>query len=63
MSTNFTSSMGFRQAKVLVPFTFIEHDPQMPSLQDLLNVREESTSPLMCISASRTIGPSFFLST
>lgn len=35
---------------------FIAHDPQMPSLQDLLKVSVGSTSFLILINASRTCG-------
>jgi len=38
---------------------FMAHDPQMPSLQDLLKVSVGSTSFLILISASRTYGGGF----
>ena len=38
------------------PSMFMAHDPQIPSLQDLLKVRVGSTSFLILISASRTFG-------
>ena len=41
----------------------MEHEPQIPSLQDLLKVRVGSISLLININASSVIGPSFFLST
>ena len=50
-------------ARVLVPPMFMLHEPQMPSLQLLLNVRLGSNWFLMTISASRTIGPQFPRST
>ena len=53
----FTSSIGLRQASVLVPSMFIAHEPQMPSRQERRKVRVWSTSFLMWISASSTIGP------
>ena len=53
----FTSSIGFRQASVFSPSMFIEQEPQMPSRQDRRKVRVLSTSFLILISASRTIGP------
>ena len=45
------------QAKVFTPPIFIEQEPQIPSLQDLLKVNEGSTSFFILRSASRTIGP------
>ena len=49
--------IDFRHASVFVPSTFMEHEPQIPSLQDLLKVKLESTSSLIFIKASKTIGP------
>lgn len=46
-----------RQAKVLVPPIFIEHDPQIPSRHDLLKVKVGSCSFFIFIRASRIIGP------
>lgn len=51
------------QAKVLQPPIFIAQDPQIPSLQDLRKVKVGSTSFLILINASRTIGPHLFKST
>jgi hypothetical protein len=51
-----------KQAKVLTPSIFIAQLPQIPSLQLRLNVRVGSTSFLMRISASSTIGPVLFRS-
>ena len=53
----FTSSIGFRQASVLPPSMFIAQEPQMPSRQERRKVSVGSTSFLILISASRTIGP------
>jgi len=52
-----TSSIGLRQASVLVPSMFIAQEPQIPSRQERRKVRVGSTSFLILISASRTIGP------
>jgi len=41
---------------VFCPLMFMAHDPQMPSLQDLLKVSVGSTSFLILINASRTCG-------
>ena len=38
---------------------FIAHEPQTPSLHDLLKVKEGSISFLIFINASKTIGPHF----
>ena len=46
-----------RQARVLVPSMFIAQEPQMPSLHDLLKVSVGSSSFLILIRASKTIGP------
>ncbi len=51
------------QAKVFVPPMFIAQEPQIPSRQDLRNVKVGSTSFLILINASRTIGPQAFKST
>src|SRR5688572_30013558 len=53
----FTSSIALVQASVLVPSMFIAHEPQMPSRHERRNVSVASTSFLILISASRTIGP------
>ena len=45
------------QARVFLPSIFIEHEPQMPSLHDLLKVIVVSISFFIFKSASRTIGP------
>jgi hypothetical protein len=45
------------QASALPPPMFIEQLPQMPSRQERRKVSELSTSVLILISASRTIGP------
>ena len=39
---------------MFVPFTFIEHDPHIPSLHDLLNVSDGSILFFMNIRASKT---------
>ena len=49
--------MNFVQAKVLVPSMFMAQEPHTPSRQERRKVRVESTSFLILISASRTIGP------
>ena len=46
-----------KQARVFEPLMFIEHEPQMPSRHDLLNVSVGSCSFLILIRASRTIVP------
>ena len=51
------SSIALVQASVLRPSMFIEQEPQMPSRQERRKVRVLSTSLLILISASRTIGP------
>ena len=51
------SPIALVQASVFVPSMFIAHEPQMPSRQDRRKVRVGSTSFLILISASRTIGP------
>jgi ferredoxin len=51
-----------KKARVLTPSIFIAQEPQTPSLQERLKVRVESTSFLILIKASKTIGPHFFLS-
>jgi len=38
----FTSSIGFRQASVLLPSMFIAQEPQMPSRHDRRMVRVEA---------------------
>ena len=50
------------QANVFVPLIFIEHDPQIPSLQDLLNASVESTLFFIYSNTSRPIGPNLSLS-
>ena len=52
-----TSEMNFVQASVLVPSMFMAQEPQTPSRQERRKVRVESTSFLILIRASRTIGP------
>lgn len=54
----FEASLIFAiQANVLVPSIFIAQEPQIPSRQERLNVRVESSSFLILIKASNTIGP------
>jgi hypothetical protein len=55
--------MALRQASVLVPSIFMEHDPQMPSRQERRKVSVGSISFLILIKASRTIGPQVARST
>ena len=50
-------SIVHRQASVLAPATFIEHDPQIPSLHDRRKVKVGSISFLILMRASSTIGP------
>ena len=45
------------QARELQPPIFMAQEPQMPSLQERLNVRVGSISFFILIKASRTIGP------
>ena len=52
-----TSSIGFRQASVLVPSMFMAQEPQMPSRQERRKVSVVSISFLILMIASRTIGP------
>ena len=51
-----------KHASVLTPSIFIAQLPQMPSLQLRLNVKVGSTSFLIRINASSTIGPVLFRS-
>ena len=51
------ASILHRQARVLVPPMLIEHDPQMPSRHDRRKVSVGSSSFLILIRASSTIGP------
>lgn len=51
-----------KQASVLTPSIFIAQLPQIPSLQLRLNVKVGSTSFLIRINASSTIGPVLFKS-
>ena len=51
-----------KQASVLTPSMFIAQLPQIPSLQLLLNVKVGSTSFLIRIKASNTMGPVLFKS-
>lgn len=51
-----------KQASVLMPSIFIAQLPQMPSLQLRRNVRVGSTSFLILISASNTMGPVLLMS-
>src|SRR3546814_2558257 len=51
------SSIAVVQARPFFPSMFIEQEPQMPSRQDLRKVTVLSTSFLILISASSTIGP------
>ena len=53
----FTSSIGLMQASVLVPSTFMAQEPQIPSRQLRRKVSVESTSFLILLRASKTIGP------
>ena len=50
-----------RQASVLLPLMFIAHEPQMPSRQERRNVSVGSSSFLILMSASSTIGPHSFI--
>lgn len=50
-------------ANVLPPPIFMAHEPQIPSRQDLRKVRVGSTSFLILISASSTIGPQLIIKT
>lgn len=45
------------QANVLTPPMFIAQEPQMPSRQERLNVKVESSLFLILIRISKTIGP------
>ena len=47
-------SILHRHARVFCPLMFMAHDPQIPSLQDLLKVSVGSTSFFILINASRT---------
>ena len=49
--------MYFVQASVLVPSMFMAQEPQTPSRQERRKVSVESTSFLILMRASRTIGP------
>ena len=51
-----------RQAKVLTPSIFMAQLPQMPSRQLLRKVNVGSTSFLILINASNTMGPVLFRS-
>lgn len=51
-----------KQASVLTPSMFMAQLPQIPSLQLRLNVKVGSTSFLIRINASSTIGPVLFRS-
>lgn len=51
-----------KQARVLVPLMFIAQLPQIPSLQLRLKVKVGSSSFLIRISASSTMGPVLFRS-
>jgi hypothetical protein len=46
--------IGFRHATVLTPSMFVEHEPHIPSLHDLLNHIVESCSVLIFIRTSKT---------
>ena len=48
---------------MLVPSMFMEHEPQMPSRQERRKVSVVSTSFLILMSASKTIGPQLSIST
>ena len=54
--------IGHRQASVLVPSMFMEHEPQMPSRHERRKVSVGSISFLIFSSASSTIGPHSFRS-
>jgi hypothetical protein len=49
--------MALVQARVFTPSMFMAQEPQMPSRQERRKVSVASTSFLILISASRTIGP------
>merc|ERR1711874_139689 len=57
------ASIFERQARVFTPPMFIAQEPQMPSLQLLLNVRLGSISFLILMRASSTMGPQLLRST
>jgi hypothetical protein len=63
LSINILVFYYLMQASVLIPPMFIAHDPQIPSLHDLLNVSVGSISFLILTSASSTMGPHAFRST
>lgn len=46
-----------RHASPFTPLMFMPHEPQIPSLHDLLKVRELSCSILIFSKACKTIGP------
>lgn len=54
---NFEPYTYRRHASVFSPPMFMEHDPQIPSLHDLLKVKVGSISSFILINASKTIGP------
>ena len=57
MSLVSVRSIRHKHASVFCPLMFIAHEPQIPSRHDRRNVSVLSTSFLILISASSTIGP------
>lgn len=55
-------SKALMHAKVTRPSQFIAQDPQIPSLHDLLNDKEESKLSLMYKRASKNIGANLAMS-
>lgn len=49
-----------KQASLLTPSTFMAQEPHIPSLQDLLYVKDESCSVLILFKASSIIGLQLF---
>lgn len=62
ISSLLSSSTQFEVGERRLPSMFIAHEPQIPSLQDLLKVRVGSNSFLILRIASNTIGPHLFMS-
>ena len=50
------------QASPFLPSMFIAQEPQMPSRQERRKLKVESTSFLILMSASRTMGPQLSMS-